>query len=268
MEGKSPKRTREVVVGREAAGKRLKGEDGEAVANAESEETGLETPMQHYIPLTNITPLSDNIPTVRKAFAHLSDSKMKLTTPSLHPASLAASVHSALSTTPSFTPVNTTTINEQYSEARKRQKVLEETAEAYEARLRALEESLKATQNDSQARVMEKKMIVDELEARKNAVLDQRKRENERLKSMLENYRRLTGIEMTPLETGEQRCRLRLHHNEIIFKVHETTENELEVQVLSYTVPAEKIPTELKEEIVIEVRDAPKLLHLLLSCLL
>lgn len=267
MEGKSPKRTREV--GNDVGDKRLRAGSGAAVL-AEVHHNSLPTPAP--APAADVSAGTDSIPTVRKAFSRLADSKAKLLASTLDstPFSAHRTFSTALAAVPSSLPVKAerSDLSELYAAERKRQRGLQEMADEYETRLKTLEESLRATQSHTQSKVAEKKLAIEELEARKSAALEQRKRDNDRLKSVLENYRRLTGIEVTTADDGSMRCRLKLQQKELIFRLREVDAEELEVMVVSYTVPAEKIPNELKEEIVIDKRDAPKLLHLLLSCLL
>lgn len=262
MESKSPKRTREVASEPEST-KRKKGEAGQPVpapAAAQIPARAATTPLV-------ILPESENQSNVERAFLRCLEGKQRVK----EAARTDEGVFTLEGMRKALEEVELRSnfdrdVSEQYANERRRQSEMRNTAAGLEMRINILENALKDVHATSQSRIIEQKLRLESLEAERSASLKVAKREVDQLQSHIEIYKRICGVELTAVDNG-YRAKVKFQHNEIIAQLTPLSRTELEVELKSYTVPAERIEADLKEPIVIDPRDAPVLLHHLYQCL-
>lgn len=264
MESKSPKRTREVS-SLSSTGKRLRGEDGQPIPGSFLPSTVSQPP---DLPPEPYIPLSDSTQAVRTAYDNVQDGKTRLNSVMSrgNEEFSMAGIRNALEEIGEMEGRNRE-VNGRYAEERERQRELENVETTLKERVSGMEKTLAEIENTAKMRVNEQKLRLESLEAEKSAALKITKREVGQLQSHLDLYKRLCGIELSALDSNSYRVKIRFQHNEIITDLTSISSSELEVEVKSYTVPAERIAQDLKEPIVIQMKDAPLLLHHLYQCL-
>ena len=264
MESKSPKRTREAT-SELISTKRSKGEAGDPVPGPPVVLSTLR-PTGPF-PSTQPSSSPENTFSVEKAFVRTAEARERLREgrDSAGEGFTLEGLRKALEEVESRSGVERD-VSEQFSSEKRRQSEMRSTAATLETRINILETALKDVHTTSQARIIEQKLRLEGLEAERSTSLKAARREIDQLQSHLDIYKRICGVELTALETG-YRAKVKYQHNEIIVQLTPVSKTELEVELKSYTVPAERIEADLKEAIVIDPRDAPVLLHHLYQCL-
>ena len=263
MESKSPKRTREVVPEQETT-KRKKGEAGQPVPTPAVAQIPARTVITPLVPLPERENQSTN---VERAFLRSLEGKQRVKEGGRtdEGAFTLEGMRKALEEVELRSNFDRD-VSEQYANERRRQSEMRNTAAGLEMRINILENALKDVHTTSQSRITEQKLRLESLEAERSASLKVAKREVDQLQSHIEIYKRICGVELTAVDNG-YRAKVKFQHNEIIAQLTPVSHTELEVELKSYTVPAERIEADLKEPIVIDPKDAPVLLHHLYQCL-
>lgn len=80
-------------------------------------------------------------------------------------------------------------------------------------------------------------------------------------------YKKLTGVEIANVEHNKYRCRVRIHHNELIFMLT-FVNNSIDYELISHTINGDKLESILKMDINIDLEDAPALVYKVIGSLL
>jgi hypothetical protein len=91
--------------------------------------------------------------------------------------------------------------------------------------------------------------------------------EIQQLERSISFYKKLTGLEITSIDHHKYRCRVRIHHHELIFMLT-FLDTSLDYELVSHTINGDKLESLLKMDINIDIEDAPALLYKLISSLL
>lgn len=263
MEPKSPKRTREVT-SEQVSTKRSKGEAGNPVSGPS---TVLPT-LQSSSSFPSVQSSNQgNLSHVEKAYMRTAEARERLREGRDSPGGgfTLEGLRKALEEVEPRSGLGRD-LSDQFGSEKRRESEMRNTAATLETRINILETALKDVHTTSQARIIEQKLRLEGLEAERSSALQVAKREISQLQSHLDIYKRICGVELTALDSG-YRAKVKYQHNEIIALLTPVSKTELEVELKSYTVPAERIEADLKEPIVIDPRDAPVLLHHLYQCL-
>lgn len=91
--------------------------------------------------------------------------------------------------------------------------------------------------------------------------------ETEKLSNLVNFYRKLSGLEIRNIGENKYRCRVRVHHEELVYNI-ECVDGTLDYELLSHSVPADKLESILKMDINIDESDGPSLLFKVVSSLM
>jgi hypothetical protein len=91
--------------------------------------------------------------------------------------------------------------------------------------------------------------------------------ETEKLSNLVNFYRKLSGLEIRSIGECKYRCRVRVHHEELVYNI-ECVDGTLDYELLSHSVPADNLESILKMDINIDESDGPSLLFKVVSSLM
>lgn len=93
------------------------------------------------------------------------------------------------------------------------------------------------------------------------------KLEFDKLTNLVNFYRKLTGLEVTNLGKEKYRCKVRVHHEELVFNL-DIVDDTIDYELHSCSISENNLESILKMDINIDQTDGPSLLFKVISCLM